>query len=55
MQIFPQTQSYIEGYSQPYRLDQDQNEGGSMLFNTGGVPPKLLKATFNSKDTHYKN
>ena len=39
---FPESQFKISGYSSPFRLDQDQNGGGIMVFVREDITAKLL-------------
>ena len=50
---FPEAQFYINGYSKPYRRDQNENGGGIMLYIKEGIPSKLLKPLSNEKDKEY--
>ena len=45
---FPSGQFFINGYSEPYRLDRDRNGGGVMIYVREDIPSKLLsKHTFS--------
>ena len=50
---FPHAQFSTEGYSKPYRLDRDQNDGGLILFIREGLPSKLFSFKFNSGIKEY--
>ena len=50
---FPLAQFSIEGYSEPYRLDRDRNDGGLILFIREGLPSKLLNLKFNAGNKTY--
>ena len=39
---FPESQFKITGYSSPFRLDQDQNGGGIMVFVCEDIVAKFL-------------
>ena len=41
---FPNGNFLIDGFSTPYRLDQNSNGGGFMLFFREGIPSNLVKA-----------
>ena len=44
---FPSGQFFIDGYSEPYRLDRNRNGGGVMIYVREDIPSKLLnKHTF---------
>ena len=39
---FPLNQFHIDGFTNPYRLDRNQNGGGIMLYIREGIPSKSL-------------
>ena len=39
---FPEAQFYMDSYSQPFRLDRTDKEGGITLFVRGEIPSKLI-------------
>ena len=39
---FPNEQFFIEGYSEPYRLDRNRNGGGVMIYVREDIPSKQL-------------
>ena len=39
---FPDTQFLIEGFGKPFRLDQNGNGGGTMLFIRSDIPAKVI-------------
>ena len=40
---FPSRQFYIEGFTLPYRLDQNCHGGGVLVYVRGGIPSKLIE------------
>ena len=42
-ETFPTRQFYIDGYTPPYRLDQNCNGGGLMVFVREDIPSKLIE------------
>ena len=41
---FPVRQFYIDGYSPPYRLDRNCDEGGIMIYVREGIPSKEIES-----------
>ena len=41
-ETFPSSQSRMDGFSFPYRLDRNRNGGGVMIFVKENIPSKLL-------------
>ena len=39
---FPESQLKIPGYSSPFRLDRDENDGGIMVFVREDIAAKFL-------------
>ena len=48
---FPSGQFVIKGYSTPFRLDRNQNEGGLLLYVREDIPCKILKEYTPEKPT----
>ena len=51
--FFPVNQFLIDGFTPPYRLDRNANDGGIMLYVRQDIPSKLLSN--NEQDGEIKN
>ena len=50
---FPIGQFIIEGFGVPYRVDQDGNGGGIILFVREDIPPKLRSVENSPTETFF--
>ena len=41
---FPKGQFFIQGYSEPFRLDRNSNGGGLLVYVKEDIPSKQLKS-----------
>ena len=49
---FPDNQFLIEGFGKPFRLDQNRNSGGIMLFIRSDIP-EVISANKNPSESFY--
>ena len=49
---FPDNQFLIEGFGKPFRLDQNRNSGGIMLFIRSDIP-EVISANKNPFESFY--
>ena len=47
---FPSVQFHLKGYANLYRLDRNENSGGTLLYISEDIPSKLLILTYQLKD-----
>ena len=39
---FPENQFLIQGFGEPFRLDQNRNDGGIVLFIWSDIPARVI-------------
>ena len=47
---YPISQFHIDGYSMPYRLDRNRNDGGVIIYVREDIPSKILRKHFFPND-----
>ena len=50
---FPDDQLFLDGFGTPFRLDQNRNGGGIMLFIRNDIPAKVVSADDRSIESFY--
>ena len=40
--LFPENQFLIQGFGKPFRLDQNRNDGGIVLFIWSDIPARVI-------------
>ena len=50
---FPNGQFFLDGFGTPFRLDQNRNGGGIMLFIRNDIPAKVVSADDRSIESFY--
>ena len=50
---FPDDQFFLDGFGTPFRLDQNRNGGGIMLFIRNDIPAKVVSTDDRSIESFY--